>query len=89
MPAGVADAPRAVPFQLLVVEFGFREPEDEILLVVLRKVLFNALADAGEEVFALVLVENVVFVELGGVKIDVALGNIGIAERGSYSDFRE
>ena len=30
MPAGIADAPRAVPFQFLRIEFGFCEPKHKV-----------------------------------------------------------
>ena len=79
VPAGIADAPGRIPLERLVLKLGLGEPEHKVVLVALVRVLFHALADADGEVFFLVLVENVVFFELGGIKVDVAALDIGIA----------
>ena len=79
MPAGIAHAPRGVPFQSLILKFGFCEPEDEIVLVALVGVLFYALPDAHGQIFLVVVVEYIVARQLGRVKIHVAAGKIGIA----------
>ena len=79
VPAGIAHAPRGVPFQSLILKFGFCEPEDEIVLVALVGVLFYALPDAHGQIFLVVVVEYIVARQLGRVKIHVAAGKIGIA----------
>ena len=79
VPAGVADAPRGVPLERLILKFRFCEPEDEVVFVALVDVLLHALTDADLEVLLLVVVEHVVFFQLGRVKIHVAAGKIGIA----------
>ena len=33
VPSGISDTPRAVPFELLIVEFGFGEPKNKVSLV--------------------------------------------------------
>ena len=64
MPAGITDAPRAFPFQLLRVELRFCEPEHEISLIALISVRLDALADAHGKVFLFKIVKNVVFFKL-------------------------
>ena len=46
MPAGISHAPGAFPFKLLIVEFGFGEPQNEVRFVPLVGIFFHALADA-------------------------------------------
>ena len=79
VPAGIANAPRGLPLELLIVELGLCEPEHEISLVALVSVLLNTLSHADLEIFLAEISENVVFLELGGVEIDVAAGFIGVA----------
>ena len=64
MPAGVTNAPGTVPLKLLIVKLGLCEPENEVSLVSLVVVLFNALAHAILKVFLLKVVENVVLLKL-------------------------
>ena len=51
MPAGVPHAPGGVPFQSLVLKFGLREPEDEVVFIPLVCVLLHALPNAYRKVF--------------------------------------
>ena len=60
MPAGITDAPWAVPLKFLVVKLGFCKPEYEIGLVFLVAVLFNTFTNAYCKVFFLEIIENVV-----------------------------
>ena len=60
MPAGVPHAPGGVPFQSLVLKFGLREPEDEVVFIPLVCVLLHALPNAYRKVLGIVIVENVV-----------------------------
>ena len=46
VPSRVSDAPRTIPFQLLVLKFGFRKPEDKIGLVPLIRIFLHVLPDA-------------------------------------------
>ena len=64
VPSGITYSPRAVPFQLLILEFGFGEPQNKVGLVALSLVLFNALSNAYFKVLRVMLVEDIVFVEL-------------------------
>ena len=64
MPAGVADTPWALPFQLLVIELALCEPENEIRFIALISVLLNALADTYGKVLLLEIVEHVVLIQL-------------------------
>ena len=79
MPAGVADAPRAVPFQFLCVELGLGEPEDKVRFIALIAVFLHALADADGEILLLKVMEDVVLLELGGIEIDVSARLVGVA----------
>ena len=64
MPAGVAYAPRAVPFEFLVFKLGLREPENEISLIALVLVCFNAVTDADCKILLGEVVEYIVFIKL-------------------------
>ena len=79
MPAGIAHAPRRVPFQRLILELALGEPENEVVLVFLIGVLFHALPDAYREIFLVMVVEDVILLQSGGVKVHVAPGEIGTA----------
>ena len=52
MPTGITETPGTVPFQLLILNLGFGEPEHEVGLVALCKVLFNAVAHTNCKVLA-------------------------------------
>ena len=41
MPSRITDAPWAIPFQCLVFKFGFGEPEHEVCLVFLIRILID------------------------------------------------
>ena len=79
VPARIADAPRRIPLERLILKLGFCEPEHEVVLVALVRILLDALANADGEVFLFVLVENVVFFKLGGIEIHVSALDIGVA----------
>ncbi len=79
VPAGVADAPGGVPLQGLVLELALGEPEDEVVLVALVRVLLDALAHADVQVVRVEVVEDVVLFQLAGVEVDVAAGEVGVA----------
>ena len=79
MPAGIAHAPGGVPFQCLILKLGFGEPEHKVVLAALVGVLFHALADAYGQILLVEVVEHIVFLQLGGVKVHVAAGKIGVA----------
>ena len=79
VPAGIADAPRRIPFQFLIVELGLGEPKNEVALVALVAVFLNALADTDSQVFLVLLVEDIIFFQLGGIKINVAACFICVA----------
>ena len=78
VPARVSYAPGAVPLQFLIVEFGFGEPEHEVGLVPLAGIFFHAFTDAYLQILRLEIVEYVVFLQFGGVKVHVAAGDIGV-----------
>ena len=79
VPSRIAHAPRAVPLELLRIEFRFREPEDEIGFVSLVFVGFNTLTHADREILFVVLVEHIVFLELRGVKVYVSACGVGVS----------
>ena len=79
VPAGVAHAPGRIPLQGLVLKLGLGEPEDKVVLVALVAVLLHALTDAHSQVFLVEVVKDVVLLQLGGVKVHVAAGKVGIA----------
>ena len=87
VPAGIANAPGGVPLERLILELGLCKPQDEVVLVALVYVLLNALAHADIEIIGIEVVEDVVALKLGGVKIHIAAGKVGIAgihELGDY-----
>ena len=86
MPAGIPHAPGRVPFQGLVFEFGFGEPENKVVFVLFIQVLFHALPDTHGQVFFVVVVENVILIQSGSVKVDVAPCNVGASfiQQGLY-----
>ena len=79
VPARIADAPRRVPLERLILKLGLREPEHKIVLVALVRVLLHALADADGEILCVMIVEDIVAFELGGVEIDISPRLIGVA----------
>ena len=79
VPTGVTHAPGGVPLQRLVLELALGEPEHEVVPVALVGVLLHALAHAHVEVVRVEVVEDVVLLELAGVEIHVAAGEIGVA----------
>ena len=79
VPAGVAHPPGGVPLQGLVLKLGLGEPEDEVVLVALVGVLLHALAHAHGQVLLVVVVEDIVPLQLGGVEVHVAPRLIGVA----------
>ena len=79
VPAGVAHPPGGVPLQGLVLKLGLGEPEDEVVLVALVGVLLHALAHAHGQVLLVVVVEDVVLLQLGGVEVHVAPRLVGVA----------
>ena len=79
VPAGVAHTPGRVPLQGLILEFGLGEPEDEVVLVALVGILLHALPDAHSQILLVMVVEHIVFVQLGGIEVHVAPGHIGKA----------
>ena len=79
VPTGVSEPPRRLPLELLILELGLCEPEHEIRLVALGFIETDVLARSDEEIVLVVLVENIVFVELGRVEVDVSAGYVGVA----------
>ena len=86
MPAGVPYAPGRIPLESLVLEFGLGEPEDEVALIALVPVLLHALPDAYGKVLGIVVVEDVIPLQLAGVKVDVAAGVVGVAGIQEFGD---
>ena len=79
VPARISDAPGGIPLERLILELGLREPEDEVVLVLLVLVLLHAFAHADGEVFLVVVVEDIVALELARIEVHIAAGDIGIA----------
>ena len=89
VPAGVADAPGGVPLERLVLELALGEPEHEVVLVALVRVLLDALAHADVQIVRVEVVEHIVLFKLAGVEVHVAAGKVGVAgvhELGDYLD---
>ena len=78
VPAGITHAPGGVPLEGLILELGLGEPEDEVVLVALVGVLLHALPDAHGQILLVMVVEHIIVLQLGGVKIHVAAGQIGV-----------
>ena len=78
MPAGIPDAERRIPFQLLILELGFRKPQNEVGLVLLVAVRLDALTHTDGKVLFVEVVEDVIFLQLGSIEIDVTACGVGI-----------
>ena len=76
---GIAHAPGGIPLQGLVLKLGLGEPQHKVVLVALVRVLLHALPDAHGQILLVVVVEDIVPLQLGGVKVNVAAGHIGVA----------
>ena len=79
VPAGIAHAPGGVPLERLILELGLGEPQHEVVLVALVGVLLHALAHAHGQVVLVEVVEDVVLLQFGGVKVHVAAREVGVA----------
>ena len=79
MPARVAHPPGRVPLQGLVLKLGLGEPQGEVVLVALVGVLLHPLPHAHGQVLLVVVVKDVIVLQLGGVKVHVAPGEVGVA----------
>ena len=79
VPARISDAPGGIPLERLILELGLREPEDEVVLVLLVLILLHAFAHADGEVFLVVVIEDIVARELARVEVHIAAGDIGVA----------
>ena len=58
VPAGVAHAPGGIPLEGLILELGLGEPEDEVVLVALVRILLHALAHADGEILLVEVVAD-------------------------------
>ena len=72
VPAGIANAPGGIPFQLLVLKLGFGEPKNKVGLVALVGVLLYAVAYTNLKILLLEIVEYIILFKLGGIKIDIS-----------------
>ena len=79
VPSRITDAPRGIPFQGLVLKFGFRKPENEIIFVAFVCIFLYALTHTDREVILVVIVEYVVVVEAAGVKVNISAGKVSVA----------
>ena len=86
--AGALDVPARIshlveegrlPLESLILKLGLSEPENEVSLVLLIGVLFNAFSDAYCQIFLLMLAEYVVFVQLGSIEVNVSAGLVSVA----------
>ena len=71
VPAGVAHAPGGIPLQSLILELALGEPQDEVVLVALVGVLLHALPDTGGQILLVVVIENIVLLQGGGVEVNI------------------
>ena len=79
VPAGIANTPGRIPLEGLILELGLGKPQDKVILVLFVLVLFHALTNAYRQIFLVMVVEDVVFIQRRGVKVHVAAGKIGFA----------
>ena len=77
MPAGVTHAPGRIPLEGLVLKLGFGKPQDKVILVPLVGILLHALPDAHCQILLVVVIEDIVLFQRGGIKVNIAPGNIG------------
>ena len=72
VPTGIAHAKGAVPLEFLILEFGLGKPEHKVGFVFLVVVPLHALAHTLGQILGVVVVENIIFLQFGSVKIDIA-----------------
>ena len=79
VPAGVTHTPGGIPLQLLVLKLALGEPQHKVRLVALVLVLFHALPDTDGEILLVVVVKDIILLQLGGIKVNIAACYIGVA----------
>ena len=79
VPAGITDAPRAVPFERLILELGLGKPEHEIALVALVGVFFDIIAHTDHQTVFIMSGQRVIVFDLRRIKVDVGTGFVGVA----------
>ena len=89
MPAGIAHAPGRVPLKGLVFKLALGKPENKVILVPLVGVFLHPFPDAHSQVILVVVIENIVLFQLGGIKVHISPGYISktlIQQAGNHVD---
>ena len=81
MPSGISHLIKegGFPLEGLVLKLGLGEPENEVCLVLLVFILFNALSYSYCQILLVVFAEDVVSVQLGSIEVYVSACLVGIA----------
>ena len=78
VPAGIAHTPGRVPLESLILKLGLGKPQHKVVLVSLIGVLFHAFTDSYSQIFLIMVVKDVVFLQRGGIEVHIASGKIGL-----------
>ena len=76
VPARIPHTPGRIPLQGLILKLGLGKPEHKIIFILLVCVLFHAFPDAHGQVFLIMVVEDVVFIQSGRIEVYVAAGKV-------------
>ena len=79
VPAGIAHTPGRIPLEGLILKLGLCKPQHKVILILLVFVLFNALTNANSQIFLVMVIEDIVFVQRGGVKVHISTSQICLA----------
>ena len=78
MPARIANAPRRIPLQCLILKLTLGKPQNKVILIALVAILFYAFPDAYIQIFFIVVVEDIVLIQCGSIKVDIAACKISV-----------
>ena len=76
MPTGITNAPGRIPLQRLIFKFTLGKPKDKVILIALICILVNAFTNADGQIILIVIVENIILVQSGSIKVYITTGNV-------------
>ena len=79
VPAGITDTPGRIPLQSLILKFRLCKPQNKVVLIALVGIFFNTFTNTDLQIIFVMVVEHIVFLQLGGIKVNIAAGDISKA----------
>ncbi len=79
MPSWISHAPWTLPFQRLIFELGLRKPQYKIIPVLLVGIFLHIVPDSHQKLLFTLGGKDIIILQSGSVKINVASGHVGIA----------